>query len=296
MPSLDRSEGRNVHFFDASRPDEALGGLLVTESTAVTHAVFLSMLHILIVASAPYEVVLRNSGDIIQRTNDPLREGSYDIKSQGTIELSAERVLIRAVSRTVSGRVTTFRDEIRARDGRCVITREQNRNIGRGSWHSFHAAHIFPLAYETEFIARGCSRWINDRRDGETGINSCQNGILLSSGVHELFDSYLVSVDPDHDDLLIFFQEPNNPNLQGNRLHPICRQPGDDRAVPDQLLRWHFRQAVLMNMRGAGEPLLEHDFPPGTDMMGEIRSGPRAAERMEYELFSRLSEQVGVPV
>ena len=38
----------------------------------------------------------------------------------------------------------------------------------------------------------------------------------------------------------------------------------------DQLLRWHFRQAVLANMRGAGEPIFEHDFPPGSDVVGDI--------------------------
>lgn len=26
--------------------------------------------------------------------------------------------------------------------------------------------------------------------------------------------------------------------------------------------RWHFRQAVLANMRGAGQPVFENDFPP----------------------------------
>ena len=57
----------------------------------------------------------------------------------------------------------------------------------------------------------------------------------------------------------------------------------------DQLLRWHFRQAVLTNMKGAGEPIFECDFPPGSDMVGEIMGGPRAAERMEFELFSRLA-------
>lgn len=41
-------------------------------------------------------------------------------------------------------------------------------------------------------------------------------------------------------------------------------------------------------MRGAGEASFEFDFPPGTDMMGEIREGPQAAQRMEVELFSRL--------
>ena len=62
----------------------------------------------------------------------------------------------------------------------------------------------------------------------------------------------------------------------------------------DQLLRWHFRQAVLANMRGAGEPRFEHDFPPGSDMIGDILQGPKAAERMEFELSSRLAAQVEV--
>ena len=42
-------------------------------------------------------------------------------------------------------------------------------------------------------------------------------------------------------------------------------------------------------MRGAGEPDFENGFPPGTDMVGEILAGPRAAEVMEFELFSRLA-------
>lgn len=42
-------------------------------------------------------------------------------------------------------------------------------------------------------------------------------------------------------------------------------------------------------MRGAGEPVHEQDFPPGSDIMGAIRAGPKAAERMEFELFDRLA-------
>jgi hypothetical protein len=44
-------------------------------------------------------------------------------------------------------------------------------------------------------------------------------------------------------------------------------------------------------MRGAGEPIFEHDFPPGYDMIGSILQGPKAAERMEFELFKRLATQ-----
>lgn len=64
-----------------------------------------------------------------------------------------------------------------------------------------------------------------------------------------------------------------------------------DRPV-DQVLRRHFRQAVLANRRGAGEPAFEADFPPGSDTAGEIRRGPKAAERMEFELFTRLGDFV----
>ena len=74
-----------------------------------------------------------------------------------------------------------------------------------------------------------------------------------------------------------------NPQLLNHHQRPI-----------DELLRWHFRQAVLTDMRGAGEPVFEHDFPPGSDMMGHILRGPRAAERMEFELFSRLAAQVEI--
>ncbi len=42
-------------------------------------------------------------------------------------------------------------------------------------------------------------------------------------------------------------------------------------------------------MRGAGEPMFEPYFPPGSNMAGEVRNGPKAAERMEFELFSRLA-------
>ena len=41
-------------------------------------------------------------------------------------------------------------------------------------------------------------------------------------------------------------------------------------------------------MRGAGEPIFEHYFPPGCDMMGDIRKEVWAGERMEFELVSRL--------
>jgi hypothetical protein len=47
-------------------------------------------------------------------------------------------------------------------------------------------------------------------------------------------------------------------------------------------------------MKGAGEPVFEHDFPPGSDIVGNILIGPKAAERMEAELFGRLAVQMEI--
>jgi hypothetical protein len=44
-------------------------------------------------------------------------------------------------------------------------------------------------------------------------------------------------------------------------------------------------------MRGAGEPIFEHDFPPGSDIMGSILKGSKATERMEFELFNRIAAE-----
>ena len=76
--------------------------------------------------------------------------------------------------------------------------------------------------------------------------------------------------------------------MDGRILDPVCRNVEDPHRVSDELLRWHFRQSVLANMRGAGEPVFEHDYPPGTDMVKEISEGPLAKERLELEVAARL--------
>jgi hypothetical protein len=67
---------------------------------------------------------------------------------------------------------------------------------------------------------------------------------------------------------------------------------GDSQRPSKQPLRWNFRQAIFVNMKGTGEPSFELDFPPGSDMIGSIPKGPKAAERIEFELFSRLAAEV----
>ena len=116
----------------------------------------------------------------------------------GIIQITNEIVLTRASSHTVSGRDDRFRQEVRARDGGCVVTHIMNPDGEYDRWNGFEAAHIFPLAYESHLISQGLSRWITNKRgDSDTGINSCQNGLLLQPTIHQLFDNYGFSIHVD---------------------------------------------------------------------------------------------------
>ncbi|KAL1860062.1 hypothetical protein Plec18170_002011 [Paecilomyces lecythidis] len=128
-----------------------------------------------------------------------------------------------------------------------------------------------------------------DNVRGVTKINSCQNGLLIQATLCSFFNNYLIGINPK-DGYKITCFAPDNMNLDGRILDPACRNPMDPRRVSDELLEWHFRQCVLANMKGAGEPLFEHDFPPGTDMIAEIREGPMPKERFETEIAARLKE------
>jgi hypothetical protein len=98
---------------------------------------------------------------------------------------------------SIGSRLHAFRDEVRKRDGRCVITGKIALGAYRDHWIGFEAAHIFPLAYEDHWIQHNFARWITiPAANGDT-INSKQNGLLLRADIHQLFDSYDISINPD---------------------------------------------------------------------------------------------------
>jgi hypothetical protein len=94
-------------------------------------------------------------------------------------------------------RIAPFRDAIRERDRRCVITGEAALGADYDDWAGFEAAHIFPLAYEQHWSESDYSRWITIPATRGGSINSVQNGLLLRGDIHTLFDSYHFSINPD---------------------------------------------------------------------------------------------------
>jgi hypothetical protein len=112
--------------------------------------------------------------------------------------VSDEAWIFRSISHSVSGPEDTFRDKVRARDGRCVISGVVNATAEWGSWAGYEAAHVFPLQHENLWIEldHGC-RITNMDSAAKDSINSVQNGILMFRHLHTLFDQYLFSIDPD---------------------------------------------------------------------------------------------------
>ncbi|EFW99391.1 hypothetical protein CMQ_7759 [Grosmannia clavigera kw1407] len=241
------------------------------------------MLGVLLLPSSDTFVQHEDGYQVISK-DDPLQPGHYIVWADD-FQINNEIVLTRALSVTTGPRLNHFRENVQRRDGRCVVSKLTNNRADRGNWSAFQAAHIFPLAYQQQWIDGDYGRDVTIVPSIGGRINSVQNGLLLLASVHVDFDNYHFSINVDNGYKVVLF-EPDNLNIAGQALD---RRLLDDPSRPlDSLLRWHFRQAVLANMRGAGEPIFENDFPSYSDMMGEIMEGPKAAQRMEFELFNRL--------
>ncbi|KAK9235308.1 hypothetical protein V1525DRAFT_410332 [Lipomyces kononenkoae] len=290
MP-INRVPWRNVHFYDAST-GATLGGFY--QKGSMTEATMVWILdNVLLVVEDQWIVRHRSSGRTIRSSSNPVVLGDYDIYSSGTIRVSDEAWFARLISHMIDQSQCLgsrrFRDGVRARDGKCVISGEINEGARWDVWAGFQAAHVFPLEYESLWTQYNNGRWITnmDSAVGISKINSIQNGLLMSESLHTRFDQYLFSTNPDDDYKVITFV-PNRWGVDGRILDSICRDPNNPDHVSDDVLRWHFRQSILANMRGAGEPVFETDYPPGTDMMATMRAEPYGRERFEMELESRL--------
>ncbi|KAF3908515.1 hypothetical protein ABW21_db0205775 [Orbilia brochopaga] len=282
MPPRDRATKRNVWIYNAATGDQ-LGGLY--QAGSITQASFISMVHILIVAEKPVEIRHRVGGYLLEKCNIPLAKGEYDLSLEGSITLSDEPWVPHLITHATSGRDGEFRAGVRERDGKCVMSGVVNLESDIDVWDGFDACHIVPLHLESWFKEHNYGRWITDEISGSK-INSPQNGLLLSVSLHQKFNSYTVSVDPDDGYKIVCFSR-DSFKVDGRVLDPVCINRDHMYAVPDQLLRWHFRQSVLANMRGAGEPIFEHDFPPGTDQLVEMQEEPMAQLRFEILLADR---------
>lgn len=117
----------------------------------------------------------------------------------GTIQLNQEPIIRRVYSRGGrSRRSVAFQISVRNRDRKCIFSGVANSNprVESDSWRGFEAAHVFPMERQTLWDRCGFSRYITTST-AQHPINSVQNGLFISANLHQCFDSYEISVNPD---------------------------------------------------------------------------------------------------
>ncbi|KAG0638144.1 hypothetical protein HOY80DRAFT_1137745 [Tuber brumale] len=282
-PPTDRSAWRDTYIYASGSRDTILGGLWASEG--ITNANLNSCRRFSV--SSPIR-------SIYMRTANSWLGGMGNSFNQAITLLSLICYRCLSLTRSTSlpsgTRVESFRDAVLQRDQRYVVTGMHAVLAHVGRWRGFEAAHIFPW-HTREWSDCNYSRLItipptNNESHGST--DSVQNGILLMSNMQQFFDSYDLAINPDDNyKIVCFTPDLTHYHVAGRHLDQSFI---DNPLRPvDAFLRWHFRRTVLANMKGAGEPSFETDFPAGLDMMGEIQRGPKSAERMEFELCSHFN-------
>jgi len=112
--------------------------------------------------------------------------------------INNEPWLLRTISLKTRTRTQPFCDAVRSRDHRYVISGIEVASYrGEFFYTGFEAAYVFPLAYEGHWIDNNYSRWITIPPEKGGTINSVQNGLLLRTDIHQLFDNYDFLIKPD---------------------------------------------------------------------------------------------------
>ena len=214
--STDRAGWRNVHFYNALTGD-CLGGFY--QRGSLTEESLIGILtNVLLIVKQPLTVKHRESDRLVTPSQNLVELGHYDISSTGLsfhihnpqwpvtrliylgpIHLNDEPWVARLITYSLSGRPDEFRNGVRHRDRKCVITGQVNNLAPWNRWPGMHAAHVFPLEYENIWREHNYGRWITNMDDavGISKINSTQNGLLMNSQCHSFFDQYLFSINPD---------------------------------------------------------------------------------------------------
>lgn len=117
----------------------------------------------------------------------------------GAINVTDGPWFFRTYSFSISGRESAFRDGVRERDRKCMVSGRGGLLASSGVWAQLEAAHVFPLECENLWNEFGYSRWVTNMNEitGISKINSVQNGLLMKRDLHSVFDQYLFSINPD---------------------------------------------------------------------------------------------------
>ncbi|KAG6878772.1 hypothetical protein C0993_008071 [Termitomyces sp. T159_Od127] len=156
-------------------------------------------------------------------------------------------------------------------------------------------SHDYDDLKVAQWVSKGYPSLITDTAPivqfgGPTKIDSLQNIMLLRNDLHSAWDNYELSVDPDRGHIIVPFVAGYD-DVAGKTLE--LRHITDPTIRPlDELFRDHFLQAVLKNMKGAGEPSWDYEDALGGGRMDlsrmDIWGSEDGREHLEFELAHRF--------
>ncbi|KAJ7229197.1 hypothetical protein GGX14DRAFT_617291, partial [Mycena pura] len=244
------------------------------------------------------ESVPERQGALCPPSTDLPEPGTYILLGRDGSPLSVGLTALSARLRhpTISGtpaRTDHYRNRVRQRDPGCLIS---GLPVIRDDYSRFKTAHIYPRAHDATWIERGYPSRITDTASlqtvgGPAKIDSVQNVILLRTDLHDAWDNYKFGVNPDAGYIVIPFV-PGYDDIAGKVLSLDHITDPNLRPL-DDLLRDHFLQGVLKNMKGAGEPSWDYEDAFGDGMMDLSRTdwgGKSGQDHLEFELAHRLHD------
>ncbi|KDQ19435.1 hypothetical protein BOTBODRAFT_170536 [Botryobasidium botryosum FD-172 SS1] len=200
-----------------------------------------------------------------------------------------------SVNMTHTPREKDFVTRVRHRDRRCCMT---GKLVFNNNCIGFEAAHIFPPSETDLWRQLNYSQHISDP-DVPAGdeINSIQQGFLCKSSEHQLFINYQIAVDPDNGYRITDFQRRDPTDTLDGRIFYMNPDLPDCYRPSPALLRDHFRQCVLANLKAPEPQDGSRRFDPEIDLgpggfdlaAGGWWSTSEGKEQFEVELRGRLA-------
>ncbi|PLB42619.1 uncharacterized protein BDW47DRAFT_121722 [Aspergillus candidus] len=219
------------------------GGLYASDH--LTNAELSKMIRIVFRAEGAFSIHSESTDIELPNDQQPAQQDIYvltPLRAGASVHTTGQLILDRKLDSRPSNQ--DFIQRVKDRDhGHCTILGMLQPNQ-RGKWPTTKMAYIFPSGQGDVFS-------LLPFPTPPEGVHCAQNIITLEEPVYDAWEARQIAVDPDNEYRIISFH-PTTTRCHGFALHPVCRDPGNPWRVDDDLLRWHFHQTVIYNLRGDG--------------------------------------------
>ncbi|KZS97462.1 hypothetical protein SISNIDRAFT_482358 [Sistotremastrum niveocremeum HHB9708] len=244
--------------------------------------------------SGTWKIQSRTGGTIVSQSPDtPFPEGSYHIIDKDFQILSPPTRWTNYVYRCLihrDRRPTHMDDELfrqmRRRDRQCLLT-GQHCLINPEEWGTFESSmcvRIFPLMDPSHWSNPEVQRVFQGLAESPNTfaktMQSPANAFIAQYGAAKAFSQHWCAIDVDDDYRIVTFLDCNDWDIPPDR-RMITEHWTDENTRPsDNLLRWHFKQALIRWM--IHDPQGQQDFITATSLVFAINRFELTPEDLRF--------------